>query len=184
MIQIEAYAVVCENDCIADVNGLMPPALKNDAEWAFFQDGLARADVAVLGRKSHEITPNPKQRRRLVLSRQIGRAEWQDTRTVMWNPDGASLELALGMFDTPTKVLAITGGQGVFDCFLARVEGYWRFHLSRLTDVYLKDGVKLFSALNAGGQTPESVLKDAGYVPGAYRKLDQQASVVSWQKSF
>ena len=183
MIKIEAYAVVCENDCIADATGAMPPELKNDAEWDFFQAGLARADVAVLGRKSHEITPNPKERRRLILSRRVARAEWEDARTVIWNPEGARLALALEMFDAPVSSLAITGGQGVFDYFLAHENGYKQFHLSRLKDVYLKGGTKLFSALNGGGNTPESLLKAAGYRPGAYRELDERASVVSWHKA-
>ena len=161
----------------------MPPELKSDAEWAFFQAGLERADVAVLGRKSHEVTPNPKERRRLVLSSRVARAEWEDARTVIWNPQGAGLALALEMFDAPVSSLAITGGQGVFDFFLAHENGYTQFHLSRMKDVYLKGGVKLFSALENPAQTPEGLLQKAGYVPGAYRELDSQASVVSWHKA-
>ena len=42
-----AYAIVCRNDCIADAEGGMPAALKNDADWAYFQAELT--DAAALG---------------------------------------------------------------------------------------------------------------------------------------
>ena len=183
MIRIEAYAVICENDCIADANGAMPPDLKNEAEWAFFQAGLDKADIIVLGRKSHEITPNPMNRRRLVLSAQVARAEWADERTVIWNPEGLSLQAVLEMFEGDVSTVAVTGGKRVFDYFLEHFSGYDRFHLSRMKGVYLKGGVKLFSALDAGGATPESLLTANGYVAGAYRALDEQASVVTWQQA-
>ena len=183
VIKIEAYAVICENNCIADATGKMPAELKNEAEWAFFQQGLDRADVSVLGRKSQEITPNPKNRQRLVLSRRIKSTEQKDTRTVVWNPEGATLALALELFAKPVSSLAITGGQAVFDYFLAHKSGYTQFHLSRLKNVYLEGGTKLFSALNGTADTPESLLKSAGYTPGAYRDFDEHASVVSWHKA-
>ena len=79
--------------------------------------------------------------------------------------------------------LAVTGGQAVFDYFLTHEGGYTEFHLSRLKDVYLKDGTKLFSTLGGSADTPESLLKAAGYTPGPNRWLDDQASVVSWHKA-
>ena len=180
MIQIEGYAVICENDCIADAQGGMPEALKSEAEWAFFQAGLARADVVVLGRKSHEVTPNPAGRCRLVLTRRVEQAEWEDARTVLWNPAGAGLEIALSMFEVGVATLAVTGGRDVFDYFLTQPAGYTSFHLSRIKGTYLKGGTKVFSGLSAGDQTPESFLRARGYRPSHWRKLDEVASVVSW----
>lgn len=180
MMRIEGYAVICENDCIADASGNMPDCLKTEAEWAFFQAGLETSDVVVLGRKSHEVTPNPKARRRLVLTRRVSAPEWEDAHTVLWNPASTGLDLALSMFDTEVSVLAVTGGQGVFDTFLQREGGYTQFHLSRIKQAYLKDGRKVFSALSEGNQTPEGLLKAKGYEPGRWQELDDVASVVSW----
>lgn len=183
MIQIEGYGVVCENDCIADADGEMPSALKTEAEWSFFQAGLDVSDVIVLGRKSHEITPNPKARRRLVLTSGVDKPVWEDARTVFWNPVGAGLDVALGMFEGDMKRLAITGGKRVFDYFLDHAGGYTAFHLSRIQDVYLHGGTKVFSALEGGGATPESLLGGHGYVPGAWRELDAVSSVVTFVPS-
>ena len=180
-MKIEAYAVICDNDCIADANGEMPDSLKSDAEWAYFQAGLDAADVIVLGRKSHEVTPNPKARRRLVLTGAVDRPVWQGERTVLWNPAAAGLDLAVSMFDVEVQTLAVTGGKLVFDHFLAG-EGYTCFHLSRMKDVYLRGGVKLFSALETPSNTPEQILKQAGYAPNGWRALDEQASVVRWRR--
>lgn len=180
-MKIEGYAVICDNDCIADANGQMPDSLKSEAEWAYFQDGLDAADVIVLGRKSHEVTPNPKRRLRLVMTRSVAAPHWEDERTVLWNPSAARLELALAMFDTQVETLAVTGGQPVFDHFLSREGGYTCFHLSRMKDVYLHGGVKLFSALGNPSDTPEHYLKSLGYTPTQWLRLDQQASVVRWR---
>lgn len=183
MMSIEGYAVICENDCIAEASGSMPDSLKTDAEWAFFQAGLDRADLIVLGRKSHEVTPNPKARQRLVMTGRVEKPEWENARTVLWNPQAATLETALAMFEGAAKHLAVTGGRLVFDYFLNTSLGYTTFHLSRVKDVYLKGGVKVFTALEEARQTPESLLRERGYAPEKWRQLDDIASVVSWTLS-
>lgn len=180
MIRMEGYAVVCDNDCIADASGHMPDALKAEAEWAFFQAGLEASDVIVLGRKSHDMTPNPKARRRLVMTRQVETPVWEDDRTVLWNPEKVSLQMAISMFDFDICVLAVTGGREVFDYFLGQGGGYSAFHLSRIKDVYLRGGVKVFSDLEGGGVTPESLLQSGGYLPAKWRELDDVSSVVTW----
>ena len=182
MIRVEGYAVVCDNDCIADASGHMPASLKSEAEWSYFQNGLDQADVIVLGRKSHVITPNPKGRARLVLTSSVQQAVWEDALTVLWNPSTAPLSLAIEMFDRPVQTLAVTGGKLVFDHFLKREGGYACFHLSRMKDVYLKDGIKLFPALDEMGETPEVYLRKIGYEPGEWRTLDARASVVRWHR--
>jgi hypothetical protein len=84
-MQIEAYAVVGDDDRIANAAGEMPEALKNDTEWAFFQAGLDAAQVTVLGRASQEATPNHRRRRRLVMTRSV-RDLRSEGDTVFWNP--------------------------------------------------------------------------------------------------
>lgn len=182
MIRIEGYAVVCDNDCIADASGVMPDSLKTEAEWQFFQAGLDASDVIVLGRKSHDVTPNPKGRRRLVMTSSIGAPRWEGEQTVFWNPAGAPLETALAMFDGPASHLAVTGGRLVFDYFLNTPAGYTRFHLSRVKDVYLRGGIKVFTALEDATLTPESLLRANDYQPDAWQQLDAVASVVSWAR--
>ena len=105
---------------------------------------------------------------------------WEDERTVFWNPEDSAIEVALAMFDCEVKTLAVTGGRQVFDYFLNNGAGYTRFHLSRMQDVYLHGGTKVFSALEDCTKSAQSVLKAAGYVPGVWKELDETASVVSW----
>jgi hypothetical protein len=126
-MRIEGYAVVGDDDRIADAAGQMPNALKNDAEWASFQDGLDAAEIIVLGRHSHDVTPNPRRRRRLVLTRSVERAERQGD-VVFWHPAGASLEDAVEAFGCPVQHIAEAGGQDVFDYFLRPPHRYTAFY--------------------------------------------------------
>ena len=47
-VEIHGYAIVSDDDRIADARGVMPRALLNDADWAYFQAELDRADLVVL----------------------------------------------------------------------------------------------------------------------------------------
>ncbi|MEL7128543.1 MAG: hypothetical protein AAGK23_03260 [Pseudomonadota bacterium] len=184
MIDILGYAVVCEADCIADASGRMPASLKTEAEWAFFQNGLDACDAVVLGRKSHEVTPNPKARRRLVMTRgetaprRLGQAP-----TVLWNPDHADMQEALQLFETGINRLGITGGQGVFDYFLTGPSAYTHFYLSRIAGVLLSGGQTVFSDMREAGPTAEDCLSAAGYTATEHRQLDEVSSVVRWTHS-
>lgn len=180
---IEGYAVVSADDRITDVDGCMPPLLKSDAEWDFFQAGLDAADITVLGRLSHDVTPNPRQRRRLVLSRSTQPARPDATpQTVFWNPEQAELAEALAALDCPVRHMAVAGGQGVFDHFLQGPHRYTTFHLSRMESVTLPDGTAVFGDIEKKGLSAETVLRSAGYVPGPRRQLDHMAQVVSWTR--
>ena len=64
-LEIHGYAIVSDDDRIADASGAMPEALRNEADWAYFQAGLDAADWVALGRASHEAAPNLRRRRRL-----------------------------------------------------------------------------------------------------------------------
>ena len=49
-IEIHGYAIVSEDDRITDGSGATPEVLRNQADWAYFQRELDRADLVVLGR--------------------------------------------------------------------------------------------------------------------------------------
>ena len=178
-MRIEAYVVVSDDDKITDHTGAMPDALKNDAEWEFFQKGMDKADVTVLGRRSHAATPNHRQRRRLVMTRSPSTLP-PEPNTVFWNPDVNNLEGALLGFGAGMTHLAVVGGQPVFDFFLTGPNGYTAFHLSRVHGVTLPGGIGAFSAVDETGATMENVLRKAGYTPGIRQELDKNVDVVSW----
>lgn len=179
-MQIEGYAVVCENDCIADSEGKMPDSLKSEAEWAYFQNGLDIADLIVLGRKSHDVTPNPKGRLRLVMTRAVTAPIVKHEGAVFWNPAHSSFSRAIELFEVNVDRVAVTGGKQVFDHFLQSELGYSCFHLSRMKNVYLPDGVKLFTSLEASCETPDELLQSLAYLPSERIELDAKASVVKW----
>lgn len=172
-IEVHGYAIVSEDDRIADTNGAMPPALQNDADWAYFQAELDRADWVALGRVSHEAMPNPKRRRRLVLSRQArglerrAEAMWWNPLAQPWSEVGAALLPNGGRVATP-------GGQAAFDVFLAI--GFNAFHLTRMRGVRLPGGRGLFAACDRGARAA-SVLAAAGLMPEAARTIDAAADV-------
>jgi hypothetical protein len=66
--RIEGYAIVSEDGMLATAAGIMPGALKFDADAQFFEAGLNGVDVVVHGRHSEERQPNSPQRRRIILS--------------------------------------------------------------------------------------------------------------------
>ncbi len=178
--RIEGYAVVCDRGCIADATGAMPEALKNDAEWDFFQAALDAADVSVLGRRSYDVTPNPRGRRRLIMTRSVDAPVRKDELIVFWNPAAATLTDALALYEMPVRTLAVTGGRDVFDYFLAGPTPFTNFYLSRMHGVSLPGGVGVFSAVETEGHSPEYVLTAKGYVAGDHQHLDTQVDVVDW----
>ncbi len=180
-MEVHGYAVVSEDDCIADASGIMPDSLKTEAEWAFFQAGLDACDIVVLGRRSHDMTPNPKARRRLVMTSGVSGAARQPDGSVYWNPAAAPLDDALALFGVPAARLGVTGGQGVFDAFLHGPHRYTHFHLSRMSGVFLPGGRKVFSSLDTQGFLASDALRRAGFSPGPLRSLDPVSGVVTWQ---
>src|SRR5687767_627922 len=67
-VEIHGYAIVSRDDRIADAGGATPEALRNEADWSYFQAELDRASLTVLGRLGHEANPNAKRRPRLIVS--------------------------------------------------------------------------------------------------------------------
>jgi len=172
-IGVHGYAIVSRDDRIADAAGAMPAALRNEADWTYFQAELDRADFIAIGRVSHEATPNLRRRRRLVMSRA---ARGLETRAdaQWWNP----LELAFAdLMQTLAPDggrVAVPGGQAAFDLFLD--VGYSGFHLSRATRVALPGGRGLFSICEQG-VSAETALGQAGLVAGPTSDIDRPAGV-------
>lgn len=172
-VDIHAYAIVSADDCIAGADGHMPDSLRNDADWAYFQAELDRADLVAIGRTSHEATPNRSGRRRLILSRKVEGLEARADGW-WWNP------AALPWVDVCARLLpqggrvATPGGQSAFDAFLAI--GLATFHLSRAAGVRLPGGRGLFSACD-DGRTAAEILRAARLVSGPETPIDPAAGV-------
>jgi dihydrofolate reductase len=180
-LEIHGYAIASEDDRIADESGETPAALRNEADWAYFQAELERAALTVIGRVGHEANPNPHGRPRLILSsrsaglERAGDGWW-------WNPVLVPWEAAAGEILTGGGRVAVAGGQRVYDLFLAI--GYDAFHLSRAHGVRVPAGVALFSASYAG-ESAEAVLARHGLRTGEVRVLDPIGPVTLnvWRRS-
>jgi hypothetical protein len=171
--RIEGHAIVSGDDRIADANGVTPPSLHNDADWARFQRALDEAVVTVLGRRAHEAHPNPKRRNRLVLSSSARGVERRPDGW-WWNPARVPLISALRQAAPTGGIVAVPGGQGVFDFLLEA--GFEAFHLARKASVRIPDGVTLFSAI-AEGVTAAALLTKHGLIAGPVEALDAGAGV-------
>jgi hypothetical protein len=170
-LEIHGYAIVSADDRIADAGGEMPAALRNEADWGYFQAELDRADWMALGRRSHGATPNPRGRLRLIVSRSVRSLERRDDGW-WWRPDGLPFyEVAARLMPDGGR-LAIPGGQGVFDLFLGI--GYTAFHLSRAEAATLPGGRGVFAATEAG-EAADAVLRRAGLTPAPSIWLDADA---------
>lgn len=167
---IHGYAIVCARGCIADAAGVLPPALMNNADWAYFQDELDRADITVLGRKSHEAAPNPKGRIRVVMTRSAEGLEKAGD-AWLWNPARMRARDMLAAMLPEGGRVAVPGGRGAFDLFLGF--GFDGFHLSRKEGVALDGGTSLFSTPGA----PEDTMAAAGLRAGETIPLDPEDGV-------
>ena len=179
-IEIHGYAIVTDDDRIADASGATPAALRNEADWLNFQRELDAADLIVLGRRGHEANPNVRGRRRLVVSNSARGLEKRGDET-WWRPtEMVWSDLAADLLPTGGRV-AVPGGQGVFDLFLAI--GYDAFHLTRGHGVTAPGGRALFSACDQG-ISAEAVLACAGLNPKEMKVLDPAANIALtvWRK--
>ncbi len=177
---IHGYAIVSDDGMIATRDGAMPAALKNEADWRYFQAGLDLADLVLLGRKSHESHPDPR-RPRLVASTSV---ESLDKRSDAWwwNPSAMPLDRVLETILPGGGRVAVPGGQGVFD-LLSDACAFSYFHMARAVGVRMTNGHPIFSAI-ARGMTVESVLARSGMRPGPSSFIDPVAPVVLtvWQR--
>jgi dihydrofolate reductase len=180
--RIEGYAIVSQDGMLANAAGIMPDALKFDADQRFFARGLDGFEAVAHGRHSHEQQPHSHLRRRLILTRHIPAIlpDPSNEKALLWNPAGASFEQAWEALGVPTGSLAVIGGTDVFGMFLP---AYDVFHLTRAPEVRLPGGRPVFPQVPA--RTPEDVLASSALVPGPPQVLDAQRglAVVSWHRA-
>lgn len=171
-VDLIGLAIVSADDCIADARGEMPDGLRNEADWAHFQDELDRADLTLLGRIGHERHPNTKHRRRLIVSSSADGLEVRPDGW-WWNPAQLEWDEVVRRLLPRGGRVAVPGGRLVFDLCLTL--GYREFHLSRAENCFLPGGVKLFTRC---AETPaETLLAEAGLQSGPRSWLDETALV-------
>jgi hypothetical protein len=171
-IEIVGHAVVSADGRIADRNRQMPATLRNDEDWTRFQAALDRAALVVLGRLGHEAHPNPG-RRRLVATSRVARLERIDELVWLWNPAGIDFRDVVGELGITDGIVAVTGGQQVFDYFVHR---FTRFDLVTVDGALIPDGVPCFSA-----GWPDEVLAQAGLRVVGREMLDPGVRLEVWR---
>jgi hypothetical protein len=174
-LEIVGHAIVSADGRIADAAHRMPAALKNDADWRRFQAALDRSVLVVLGRLGHEAHPNPG-RKRLVITSRVAWLERDptDDNAMLWNPDGIGWRRVLAGLGISDGVIAVTGGQRVFDLFLP---GFTSFELATVEGVTIPDGVPCFSA-----GPPWDVLASAGMRVAESGELDPGVRLSVWRR--
>jgi dihydrofolate reductase len=180
--RIEGYAIVSEDGMLANAAGIMPDALKFEADQHFFERGLDGVDVVVHGRHSHERQRRSDLRRRLILTQKVSAIAVypSNKKALFWNPAGASLEQAMAVLGAADGSVGVIGGTDVFGLFL---DCYDVFHLSRAPDVRLPGGRPVFPEVPV--RTPEQVLASHGLERGQRQVLDPEKDleVVSWLRA-
>jgi hypothetical protein len=172
------YAIISDDDMIADATGKIPDSLKSEADWIYFQAELDLCDLILLGRISHEFAPNPnRKRRRLVVSRAAKGLERRDD-AHWWNPSDLTLADVLTELLPAGGRIGVPGGQGVFDLVL-NGPGFSGFHLTRANGVMLPGGQPVFGECEKGFSA-EDVLSQRNYRPGPTRELEPGVDLVIW----
>ena len=179
--RVEGFVIVSSDGMIAQADGAMPLAIRNDADQEFFQAALDRVAVVVHGRHSHEGGPRAAARKRIILTRRTAAIapDPDHPHSVLWNPAGAPLKAAIAALGAGDGTIAIIGGTEVFSMFLPR---YDAFHLSRAARAEIPGGLPVFEGVGPYA-TPEDVLARHGLKPGSPRVLDAAAGVtlVTWE---
>ncbi len=178
--RLAAYAIVSADDRMTDASGAFPEALRNDADFAYFQAALDQARLTLLGRASHEAAPNFRGRLRMVVTRSVPALAWRDD-AWWWNPASLPLAEALETVIPGGGDVAVPGGRDIFD--LIGPGGFDTVHLARATRVRLGAGRGMFSPCESG--TPaDQLLRAAGLVARESVWLDPAAgvSLTLWQR--
>jgi hypothetical protein len=180
---IEGFAIISDDGMLADAGRHIPPVLVVPADQKFFHESLERAAVVVHGRHSHEGGPRADTRHRLVVTHRVPSLAPHPTlpKTLLWNPNGASLTEAWTRLGAPDGMLAVIGGPDVNQIFLDR--GFDAFHLSRVAGTRLPGGRPVFPEISSS-RTPEDLLAQHGLKPGLQRVLDPAAgaTLVTWRR--
>jgi len=180
--RVVGYAIVSADGMIADGNGVMPAAIRNDADQRFLQAEMDRAAVIVHGRNSHEGGPRATRRKRIVLTHRVAAlaVDAGHPNTVLWNPAGATIEQAIAETGAPAGTVAVIGGTEIFGMFLPL---YDAFQLTRAERAVIPGGRPVFPQVGAD-TTPEDVLTRHGLHSGARRVIDPAAgiSLTTWER--
>lgn len=179
-IEVHGYAIVSDDDMIADETDQVPPPLRNPTDWEQYQAAQARSALVVFARVSHQFEPNTRGDPRLVISRTARGLEKRDD-AWWWSPaDKPWAEVKQALLPDGGEVAAC-GGQSVFDLFLGL--GYDVFHLARARGVRLPGGRKVFSPC-ARGLSAEQVLEMHGLRLAQRIELDaaQGVEMNIWRK--
>ncbi len=160
---------------IAGPDHRTPPSLRNDKDWARFQAALDVAAIVVLGRIGHEAHPNPG-RRRLVLTRRVATlaSDPGDANATLWNPEGLAWDAAARQLGLADGIVAVTGGQMVFDLFLSLFTG---FDLVEAANVTIPGGIACFSSAD-----PVTALTGAGLAVAEVTPLDPGVTLSVWKR--
>ena len=139
---VHGHAIVGGNARMTDAAGRMPAALRFEADWVRFQAGLDRADVSLIGRRTHEAAPNVARRARVVVT---GNPAYSlgDERAVAFDPAAGELKSFLAARFGPAAHVAVVGGTDVFE-LAGRALGYDAFDLTVATAVRLEGGRPVF----------------------------------------
>ncbi len=180
-VEIHGYAIVSDNDCIADASGHTPEVLRNEADWAYFQAELNKSAVTVLGRLGHEANANPKGRLRMIVSSSSPGIE-RRADGWWWDPGKLPWDQAIRTVLPQGGRVAVPGGRQVFDLFLKI--GYDAFHLTRAEGTHVPDGIPVFSGCRAG-RSAEAILSERGLTPGEQQVLDSagRVTLAIWRRS-
>lgn len=173
-LRIEGFAIVSDDGMLADAGGVMPEALKIDADQRFLADRLDASALLVHGRNSHEGHPESARRRRLVATRRVRGLVRSDgmPNATLWNPDDLGIEAAAKHLGVTEGSIAILGGTELYGLFLPR---YDAFHLSRAHGTVLPAGRPVFPGVPAAA--PEDMLRGAGLRQIERKMLDPSSGV-------
>ena len=172
-IEIAGYAIVSDDDKIAGADGLLPPSMRNEKDWEYYQRALAGSDIIVFGHRSHEARaqrPGRHASRDLASLRRAGEAR----RRVVVEPGADEMG---GRDEGDAAARRRRGGPGRPGGVRSLLDiGFDVFNLSRAHGVTLPGGRSIFSACDTG-VSAEAVLAKAGLSPAEKIPLDPEHGV-------
>jgi len=181
LMRIEGYVIVSADGMLADASGVMPAALKFEADQKFFESALDAADLVVHGRNSFEDQPRSPERTRIVLTRTIPALarDAANPKATLWNPAGASFEDACRASGVTTGTAAIIGGPVVFEMFMGRYDTFW---LSQAHNLTIPGGMGCFPEVPS--RSPQDILGNHSLSATETRVLDaaRAVDVTAWRR--
>lgn len=149
---VHGLAVVSNDGFIARLQSDVPKNWASPEDFAFLQSQLSSGGVCVMGRVTHKLFPNIRERKRVVFSRSIGvpSLSQADPKTLFINPHRIAPSRLLQLCEnhlqhegTGLPRIFVLGGTSIYDFFLRKV-GYDQFDLTRESTTTFGRGVPLF----------------------------------------